>query len=95
MSDAIFNRSNTLEGPYWVAAQVTPNDSVDLARVPTDGLYVGSAGDAAVTVEVVMAGGGTVLFEHVNAGTILPIRVDRVLATGTDAAANIIALYTN
>lgn len=93
MADPIFNRSNVLHGPAWGAAEVTPNDSEDLPRIPTQALYIGGPGSGSVDVSVVMASGVTVLFEGVAHGTILPIRVDRVRATGTSAGAAIVALY--
>ena len=88
MSDAAFNASADLTSPAWDAVAVTPADS-DLARVATRGLYIGGNGDVAV----VMAGGGSaVTFAGVAAGTILPIRVDRVNSTNTTAT-SIVALY--
>lgn len=63
------------------AAVVTPSDTVDLAFV-SRALYVGGAGN----ITVIMAGdGSTVLFSAVPAGLVLPIRVNRVKATGTTA----------
>lgn len=62
------------------ALAVTPNNDTVLQ----DGiraLYVGGAGN----VSVVMAGGQTVTFSGVAAGTLLPIRVTRVRATDTTA----------
>lgn len=44
-------------------------------------LYVGGAGN----VSVVTIGGDTITFSAVPAGTILPIQVDRLRATGTTA----------
>lgn len=67
--------------PGYFAQPVTPSDTVDLAYC-TRGLYVGGAGN----VTVVMQGdGSTVLFTGVPAGTVLPIAVARVKATGTTA----------
>lgn len=88
MADAVENFNASLESPAWTAAAVTPNDSADLARVATRALYVGGAGNIAV----VMSGGGTVTFSGIAAGSILPIRVDRVNSTSTTAT-NIVALY--
>jgi len=69
------------------AAAVTPSDSTRL--VATRALYIGGAGN--VTVE--MAGDlQTVLFSGLTAGMVLPIRVLRVLATGTTATL-ITAMY--
>lgn len=88
MADAIENFSAGPDSPAWTAAAVTPSDSVDLTRTATRALYIGGAGN----VVVVMSGGGTVTFTGVLAGTILPIRVDRVNATSTTAT-NIVAMY--
>ena len=89
MADPIHNRAAELDSPAWTAAAVTPSDGTDLPTAPTRGLYVGSAGNLVVN----MAGGGaSVTFTGVPAGAILPIRVDRVLATSTTASA-IVALY--
>lgn len=71
MSDLVFTN----------AAAVTPSDTVNIPR--TTGLYVGGAGN----LKVDMAGDGktTVTFSAVPVGTILPISVQRVYATGTTA----------
>lgn len=60
------------------AQPVTPSDT---AGNTFDSLYVGGAGDVAVDT----ADGTTVTFSGVVAGTVLPIRVTRVWATGTTA----------
>lgn len=61
-------------------AAVVTSDTASLK--PTAGLWVGGPGN--VTVE--MAGdGGSALFPGVSAGTMLPISVTRVMATGTTA----------
>jgi len=69
------------------ALAVTPNDDTNIA-LNVRGLYVGGAGDVAV----IMANGQTVTFVGVAAGSILPIRATRVLATGTTPDLNILAL---
>lgn len=68
---------------------VTPSNSTDLTR-EAQALYVGGAGDVAV---VFPGASSAVVFVGVPAGTILPVRVQRVNATSTDAT-NIVALYT-
>jgi hypothetical protein len=69
------------------AVAVTPHESNDLASV-SRALYIGGAGNLTVT----MAGGGSnVTFTAVPAGSFLPIRVSKVLATGTTAT-SIVAL---
>ena len=67
-------------------AAVTPSDSTELAGVRA--LYVGVAGNVAV----VMAGGASLTFVGAAAGSILPLRVTKVMSTNTTAT-NIIALY--
>jgi hypothetical protein len=80
------NRAAGPESPAWDAAVITAGAG-DLARIPTRGIYVGgSGGDVTVT----MSGGTSVQFTGVPAGTILPIRIDKMTAT---TATNVIALY--
>lgn len=64
------------------AAAVTPSDSTDLTGVR--GLYVGGAGD--VAVRMINAPTTTVTISAVAAGTILPVRVTRVMAATTATA---------
>jgi len=68
------------------AQAVTPSDSTELR--PTRGIYVGAGGDVAVEMSL----GTTVTFAGVLGGTLLPVQVVKVLATGTDAT-SIVALY--
>lgn len=72
------------------AIAVVPNDSANLALGDTRGLYVGGTG--AVTVLPADPNAAAVTFTNVQGGTILPIQVRRVLATGTSAT-SIVALY--
>lgn len=76
-----------LTSPYNDAAAVTPSDSTDLANT-TRALYIGSQG----TITVRMAGSGNDVQFHLDKHEMLPIRVVRVLATGTSAD-NIVALW--
>lgn len=71
---------NTSVASATTAETVTPSDSVIFAP-PGRGLFVGTGG----TVAVRMAGGGNASFK-VGSGSLLPICVDQVLFTGTDAA---------
>ncbi len=76
-------------GPVTDAVAVSPSDTVDLATVPTRGLWIGAGGDVAVN----MQGTGTaVVFKGAATGAILPIQVKRVLVTNTTAS-SIVALY--
>jgi hypothetical protein len=78
------------------AAAVTPSNTADIPSVSTqDGsgnngcvLYVGGAGNIKVTT----AGGDTVTFTGVLAGSFIPVQVLRVWSTDTTAT-NIIALW--
>lgn len=66
---------------------VTPSDSTDLTG--TRALFVGGAGN--VAVRMVGDPAATVTLTGVVAGTILPVRVTRVMAATT--ATNITALF--
>jgi hypothetical protein len=78
------------------AAAVTPSDTVDIPSISTqDGtgnngcvLYVGGAGNIKVTT----AGGDTLIFTGILAGSFFPVQVLRLWSTGTTAT-NIIALW--
>ena len=86
MSDEFASQSPGLDSPASRGVAVTPSDSTTLTT--SRALYVGGAGDvAALTV-----GGDSVTFVAVPAGTVLPIRVTKVLATGTTAT-SILALW--
>lgn len=70
------------------AEAVTPSDTTDLAMAASQWIYVGAQGD----LTVVMEHGETITFSNVPAGTLFnPLRVTRVMATGTSASA-IVAL---
>jgi hypothetical protein len=69
------------------AVTVATSDTVTYDQ-PTRGVYVGVGG----TVKVDMVSGGTVTFVGVVAGTLLPIQVERIYATGTTAT-SMVALY--
>ena len=70
------------------AVPVTPSDSTTLAK--TRLLYVGTAGDLAVSLES-ERGTVSVTFPNHPVGY-APLRVVKVLSTGT-AASDIVALY--
>lgn len=69
-------------------SSVTPNDSTDLPGGQPRGLYVGGAGNVAVSDR----GRQSSTFVAVPAGSFLDIAPLRVLSTGTTAT-NIIACY--
>jgi hypothetical protein len=79
---------NTLgDVPGEDAVVVTPSNSVNLTGAPR-ALFVGGAGN----ISLVTAAGNTVVFTGVAAGSILPVRVQRVNLTDTTAT-NIVAIY--
>lgn len=66
---------------------ITPSDSTTLSM--TRGLYIGGAGAVAI---MGWEDSSAVTFAAVPAGTILPVRVKKVMSTNTTAT-NIVALY--
>jgi hypothetical protein len=86
--------TNTLQG--FNANEITPDDSANITLGGTliDGLdngvclYVGTTGD----VKVTMIAGQTVTFTNVQGGSILPIQINKLWATGTTAL-NFVAVY--
>ncbi|MEL7470003.1 MAG: hypothetical protein AAFN27_16235 [Pseudomonadota bacterium] len=86
MPDIFEDRSSGLESPGYDAISVTPSDSNDLTFT-SRALYVGVSGD----VRVLTAGGSAVTFTNVAEG-LLPMRVSRVLSSGTTAA-DIVAIW--
>ena len=80
MTDSFRSHTRSLTSPPEHALAIQPDDVADLPQV-TRALYVGGDGDVAV----VMRGGERVIFAGVAGGTLLPIRVSRVLAGGTTA----------
>jgi hypothetical protein len=75
------------DGPSGTLDVITPNDAADLPGGATRGLFVGVGGSIAVRdlrgVDVVLVSGDAQYH---------PVRVRRVLASGT-VASNIVALY--
>lgn len=71
--------SGIYDTKYGHAIVVTPSDTVLQAY---EGIYVGSAGN----LTVIMESGQSVLFTAPPIGTLLPIRVKQVMATGTTIA---------
>ena len=86
MTDRFQTSSPSLSGPASHAFAVSPSDSSLLSET-TRGLYVGTSGDIACLT----LSGASITFSAVQAGTLLPMRLTKVMATGTTAS-NIIAL---
>jgi hypothetical protein len=87
MADVFSTFATGLDSPCSNAVAVTPHDSTDLSQT-SRALFVGGAGN----LVAVMAGGSTVTFTGVVAGSILPIRVTRVNSTNTTAT-SIVSIY--
>lgn len=80
MPDRFSNNAASLSGPASHAFPITPSDTVDLTEA-VRALYVGSGG----AVSLRTLSGSQVTFLTVSGGSILPVRADRVLLTGTTA----------
>lgn len=63
------------------AYPITPNDSTDIGQA-CEGLFVAVAGNIVLTPA---QGGSNITCTACPAGTFIPIKVKRVLATGTSA----------
>jgi len=75
-------KDNRASDPANGAFAITPDNSNDLDFF-TRGIYVGSGGEIRVAP---FRGDAPVTFVGVPSGTVLPVRVTRVYATGTDAS---------
>lgn len=87
MPDVFSDYRPALDSPCNFAAAVTPDDNTDLTT-SSRALWVGGGG----AIALVTAGGSTVTIAAVPAGSLVPLRVARVKATGTTAT-SIIALW--
>ncbi len=80
-------RDEALYTPGWDdparrAFAITPDDDQDLAYLPR-AIYVGKTGDITVCFIDDENDTSPILLAGVKVGTLLPIRVRRVMATGT------------
>lgn len=81
ISDSFTSYQDGLTGPICDGFDITPADATDLSDV-TRAVMVGTAGDLAV----VLKNGSTLTLPSLAPGVIYPVRVRRVLETGTTAA---------
>ncbi|MFZ5749506.1 MAG: spike base protein, RCAP_Rcc01079 family [Pseudomonadota bacterium] len=81
MADDFASHETSLISPIQDADPVVPSDSLPLPKA-TRGIYVAASGD----LRVRLVSGATVTFAAVPAGSVLPVRVTQVMATGTTAA---------
>lgn len=91
MADNFAAYADDVGSPARRAVAVAPSDTVDLGDIPK-ALYVGTAGNITMVGVAAPAGATGIVWKNVPAGTILPFRPRRVMATGTTAA-DIVALY--
>ena len=82
MTDSFKNFARSLTSPPENARAIEPSDADDLPRV-TRALYVGGAGDVAMR----MVGGDVITLANVQASSLVPLRIARVMAAGTTAGA--------
>ncbi|TNF19041.1 MAG: hypothetical protein EP318_16385 [Rhodobacteraceae bacterium] len=80
ITDPFATHVDSLTGPVTGGFDITPDDAADLASV-TRALMVSAAGDLAVTFR----DGSSVTLPGLAPGVIYPLRVRRVLATGSTA----------
>lgn len=81
MPDRFSANAASLSGPASHAFAITPSDTTDLTEA-VRALYVGSGG----SISLRTVSGATATFLSVSAGSILPVRADRVMQAGTTAA---------
>jgi hypothetical protein len=80
MTDTFKRMTRSLTAPAEEAVAIVPDDAASLEHA-TRAIFVGGGGDARIR----MLGGAEVLFTNLQAGSVLPLRVVRVYATGTTA----------
>lgn len=85
--DKFSDYPTNLVAPARDAESVTPDDVIDLPLLPR-AIYVGQTGDLSAR----LAGGQSIVFANVQAGTILPVRAAGINLTGTTASA-LVALW--
>lgn len=79
--DKFSSAIDSLTAPSSFCFAITPDDNADLTQA-TKAIYVGSEGDLTV---MTVNSDTPVTFSNTISGSILDIRVQRVLATGTTA----------
>lgn len=80
MRDDYSSYAHNLTAPATASEAILPDDEADLAYA-TRAIYVGQGGD----VSVQLVSGDMVTLANAQSGTLYPMRVRRVLATGTTA----------
>ena len=89
MADLFATHASGLDSPALKAFGITPDDNNDFA-LTTRALYTGKGG----TIVCILGDDATAItLSAVPAGCVLPLRVRRVLATGTTASMDLVGLY--
>jgi len=91
MADRFGAFSDTPISPGTRAVGITPNDGTDLTDIPK-AVYVGVGGDITMIGSGAPADAVGVQWKNVAAGSMIPFRPRRILATGTTAA-SMLAVY--
>lgn len=87
MTEQFEGRAQDVAAPARRGFSITTSDTTDLTA-ETRAIYVGAAGDLAL----ILSSGDAVTLAGVAGGSILPLRVTRVKATGTTAT-QLVGLY--
>lgn len=82
MQDRFEGRAPSFDAPALDAFTIVPNDTADFPEL-VRAIYAGGPGQ--ITLKT--PSGAIVTFEGVSSGAVLPVRAQRVLATGTTATA--------
>lgn len=82
MADRFRSFTRGFTSPLTEAFSIAPDDAADLAE-PTRALMVATAGDVAVRM---LDGSSPVTVPALQLGVLYPLRVSRVLSTGTTAS---------
>ena len=91
MVDKFKNDEVLLNSPLVDAFDITPSD-VTVFEQATRAIYVGGAGNITVQMQSYDDANTEVTLSGVTVGTVLNIRVKKVLSTGTTAT-NLVGLY--
>lgn len=79
--DPFIHTSNNPTSPAETCFEIIPNDSADI-QMATKAIYVGQGGNLAI---ISVRNESPVTFTNIAPGSILDIRVRRILVTGTTA----------
>ena len=80
MSDPFDSHAMSLESPATILAEITPDDTTDIAQ-PSRAINVAQSGTVRMTTT-----GGSIATLYVAAGIGFPVRATRIWATGTSAS---------